>query len=84
MSIAIHNVHRELAKITFMNTDKEGNLIIGLPELKLLLPLLKKNLELVYEIDGLKEIALAGQSLNQMDLVQHVCERLDELEAQLT
>lgn len=84
MSIAIHNVHRELAKIAFMNTDKEGNLIIGLPELKLLLPLLKENLELVYEIDGLKEIAFAAQTLDQMDLVQHVCERLDELEAQLT
>lgn len=84
MSIAIHPVHRELAKITFMNTDKEENLIIGLPELKLLLPLLKQNLELVYEIDGLKEIAFAAQTLDQMDLVQHACERLDELEAQLT
>lgn len=84
MSIAIHKIHRALAQITMMNTDKQGNLVIGLPELALILPLLKQNLELVYEIDGLKEIAFAAQSLDQMDLVQHACQRLDELEAQLT
>ncbi|WP_433581562.1 DUF7667 family protein [Paenibacillus amylolyticus] len=84
MSIAIHIVHRELARITMINMDKQGNLIIGEPELRLILPLLKQNLALVYEIDGLKEIAYAAQKLDQMDLVQHVCEKLDELEAQLT
>ncbi|MEO2212153.1 hypothetical protein ABGV40_15020 [Paenibacillus amylolyticus] len=84
MSIAIHKIHRALAQITMMNTDKQGNLVIGLPELALILPLLKQNLAFVYEIDGLKEIAFAAQTLDQMDLVQHVCERLDELEAQLT
>ncbi|CAI6024165.1 hypothetical protein PAECIP112173_00372 [Paenibacillus sp. JJ-100] len=84
MSIAIHKIHRAMAQITMMNTDKQGNLILGELELKLIFGLLRKNLELVYEIDGLKEIAFAAQSLNQMDLVQHVCARLDELEVQLT
>ncbi|MGF6356739.1 hypothetical protein ABIE27_004663 [Paenibacillus sp. 4624] len=84
MSIAIHKIHRTMAQITMMNTDKQGNLILGELELKLIFGLLRRNLELVYEIDGLKEIAFAAQTLDQMDLVQHVCERLDELEAQLT
>jgi len=84
MSIAIHKIHRAMAQVTMMNTDKQGNLILSELELKIIFALLKKNLELVYEIDGLKEIAFAAQSLDQMDLVQHVCERLDELEAQLT
>ncbi|WP_413373250.1 hypothetical protein [Paenibacillus taichungensis] len=84
MSIAIHKVHRAMAQITMVNTDKQGNLILSELELKIIFALLKKNLELVYEIDGLKEIAFAAQKNNQMDLVQHVCERLDELEAQLT
>ncbi|WP_337034729.1 DUF7667 family protein [Paenibacillus illinoisensis] len=84
MSIAIHKIHRAMAQITMVNTDKKGNLILSELELKIIFQLLKKNLELVYEIDGLKEIAFAGQKNNQMDLVQYVCERLDELEAQLT
>ncbi|MEN1985233.1 DUF7667 family protein [Paenibacillus hubeiensis] len=84
MAVMIHNVHRELAKIVQMITDKNGNLIVGQPELALILPLLKQNYELVYEIDGLKEIAFTGQMLDQMDLVQHVCERLEELEVQCT
>lgn len=84
MAVAIHPVHRQLALITLMNTDKKGNLIIGYAELKLILPLLKANLELVYKIDGLKEIAFAAQCNDQMDLVQHICEQLDELEAQCT
>lgn len=84
MAVMIHNVHRQLAEITMMNLDKKGNLIIGTPELRLILPLLVANLELVCEIDGLKEIAFTGQMLDQMDLVLHACERLDELEVQCT
>lgn len=84
MSIAIHKIHRAMAQITMMNTDKQGNLVLGELELKLIFGLLRRNLELVYEIDGLKEIAFAAQMLDQMDLVQHVCQRLDELEVQLT
>ncbi|MFD5020033.1 hypothetical protein ACFWMP_14115 [Paenibacillus sp. NPDC058367] len=84
MGIVIHQSHRQLAAIAFLNINKKGELILGVPELKLIMPLLLDNLNLVQEIDGIKEASYAAQCTGNMDLVQHFCEKLEELEAQFT
>ncbi|GIO39268.1 hypothetical protein J41TS12_41290 [Paenibacillus antibioticophila] len=46
--------------------------------------MLRRNMELVQEVDGYKEAAYAGQVIGNMDLVQHFAAKLDEMEAKYT
>ncbi|MEK3770090.1 hypothetical protein MKY14_16180 [Paenibacillus sp. FSL R5-0887] len=84
MPITIHPAHRQLATITWMNVNEDGDLVMGMSELRLIMPLLRDNLLLVMEIDGLKEAGYAAQLSGNMDLLQYFVEKLDEMEAQLT
>ncbi|WP_201319103.1 hypothetical protein [Paenibacillus sp. EPM92] len=80
--IAIHPVHRKLAEIVFMNTDKNGNLLLGNAELQLILKELRKNMELVYRNDSLKELSFVAYQMGDMEWVQEISKQLEELEAQ--
>ncbi|ASA22045.1 DUF7667 family protein [Paenibacillus donghaensis] len=77
--ITIHPTHRRLAELYLQymaGTLKD----IQAAEL---LHFLKLNADLVRDIDGLKEAAYAAQCAGNMDLVQHFCELIDEMEAAL-
>lgn len=81
--IGLHPVHRELAKIVHMNLDLKGDLIIGNIELQLILKLLRKNYNLVYKLDALKEIALHAYEMGDMEWEHELCRQIEELETQL-
>lgn len=80
IGVGIHPLHRQLAKITYMSMDKDGNLIIGMPELRLLMPLLKQNLALIWRLDELKELTLEAYSMGETDWAQELEEKIAELE----
>lgn len=84
MALMIHPVHRKLAQLTLMTMQPDGTSSMGLNELKLIIPLLKENLKLVTMTDGLKNIALEAQVLGDMEWVQEITMKLDEMEAQCT
>lgn len=81
--IGIHKLHRQIALITAMNINKSGILEMGLPELRLLMPLLLKNYKLVAELDALKELAFHAHEMGDMEWQQDICKQIEELEAQL-
>lgn len=76
----IHEVHREMAKIAFMNTNEDGILKIDSVAIMRIIPLLKKNLELVWQHDCLKSIALEAQVAGDMEWVQDICRSIEKLE----
>lgn len=81
--IAIHPVHRKLAQIVQMCLDQQGNLLIGNVELQLILKLLRENHDLVFKLDGLKEIAFHAYEMGDTDWQHDLCRQIDELEAQM-
>lgn len=81
--IGIHPVHRKLAIIAYMNSNVKGEIVLDKAAIKLLKPLLMENLQLIQQHDGYKEAAYMAQVNGHMDLVQHFCERLDEMEAEM-
>lgn len=83
MAVFIHPTHRALARITYMNSNSKGELIIGEPELKLIMPLLMDNLNIVQQVDGIKEASFAAHRSGNMDLAQHFTDKLTEWEDQL-
>ncbi|MBO2943612.1 hypothetical protein JJQ72_06420 [Paenibacillus sp. F411] len=81
MAVFIHPAHRKLAAITLMNTDSNGVIRMSLLDLSMILPLLRLNLELVRESDELKNLALEAQTTGDMEWVQEITMKLDEMEA---
>jgi hypothetical protein len=81
--IGIHEVHRKMAVIAMMNTDKEGILELDNVAIMQIIQLLKKNAELVWRHDGLKNLALEAQIAGDMKWVQEICVQIEELEAQM-
>ncbi|WP_212942363.1 DUF7667 family protein [Paenibacillus antibioticophila] len=80
MAIMVHPVHRNLAHL--YQQILAGTLSpLQVPEF---LMMLRRNMELVQEVDGYKEAAYAGQVIGNMDLVQHFAAKLDEMEAKYT
>lgn len=82
--LAIHPSHRKLAWITAMCQDKDGNLIMGMAELRSIILLLKQNLEFVWKVDALKNLGLEAQANGQMEWVQEIEAKLEELEVTMT
>lgn len=78
--LIIHPIHRKLAEIVFMNIDRQGDLIIGNAELRLILQLLRQNLFLVRRLDELKQLAYVAHCAGDMDWEQDICQQIDELE----
>lgn len=83
MAVFIHPTHRALARITYMCSNTKGELIIGEAELALIMPLLMDNLNIVQQVDGIKEATYTAHCLGNMDLEQHFTDKLSEWEEQL-
>ncbi|MEK3718907.1 DUF7667 family protein [Paenibacillus sp. FSL R7-0333] len=83
MAVFIHPTHRALARITYMASNIKGELILGEPELALIMPLLMDNLNIVQQVDGIKEATFAAHRAGNMDLEQHFTNKLTEWEEQL-
>jgi acyl carrier protein len=81
--IGIHDIHRKMAVITQMNIDEDGILQMDSVTIMQLIPLLKKNFELVWKHDALKNLALEAQIAGDMRWVQEICEQIEELELQM-
>ncbi|MDR6884870.1 hypothetical protein [Bacillus sp. 3255] len=81
--IAIHEVHRRLARVTEMTLQKDGSLVMDQAEMKLLVSLLKENLMLICKLDGLKDLAFHAYEMGDMEWHAEICLKLDELEAQM-
>lgn len=77
--VAIHDTHRKMAQITMMSTDKCGAVIIGIPELRLLIPLLRQNLELVRKFDELRNLGLIAYESGDHEWVQDIEKQIAEL-----
>ncbi|SMF88090.1 hypothetical protein SAMN05661091_4108 [Paenibacillus uliginis N3/975] len=82
MAVIIHPAHRKLAELVQMIIDHHsGELKVRNLEMRLLFPLLMDNLMLVRETDELKNLALEAQTAGDMDWVQEITVKLDEMEA---
>lgn len=80
MAVMIHPIHRQLATIAALNMDRKGNLVLGMPEIKLIMGLMRRNLDLVLEVEGLKELAFQAHLIGDMEWEQDLCQRLEEIE----
>lgn len=81
--IGIHPLHRKLAEITQMSMDREGNITIGRPELKLILPLLRQNYELVSQLDQLKQLSFIAYEVGDHDWLMDLSAKIEKLEEAL-
>lgn len=79
--IGIHPVHRKLATIAHMCVDKHGDLVMGMPELKLLMPLLRDNFHLIHRLDSLKELAFHAHEMGDLEWEMELCKKIEDLEA---
>lgn len=80
MAIMIHPVHRRMTELTAKMQRGDFSIF----EATEMMHCLRVNAELVQKIDGYKEAAYAAQCNDQMDLVMHFTEKLDEMEAKCT
>jgi hypothetical protein len=81
--VGIHKLHRQLAFITLMCMDKQENMIVGEPELRLILPLLKENMMLVFKNDSLKALSYMAYEIGDDNWQMDICSRIDELEGSM-
>lgn len=77
--IAIHKAHRRLAEITYMLTDRRGNICIDRAAVAAIVPLLRQNLELVRRLDELRNLALEAHATGDTAWVQEICREIDEM-----
>lgn len=81
--IGIHPLHRKLAGITLMMMDQQGAISIGPAELRLILPLLRQNLELVRRLDELKQLSFVAYEAGDHDWLMELAGKIDQLEQTL-
>ncbi|SDD28689.1 hypothetical protein SAMN02799630_02833 [Paenibacillus sp. UNCCL117] len=81
--IGIHPVHRKLAEFAQMNLQKDGSIVLDVHDRVVLLRLLKQNLELVQELDGLKQLAHQLHLIGEMEWHQEVRSRIEEIETKM-
>lgn len=81
--IGIHSIHRKLAVIWEMNTDIKGNTVIGAPQMQQIIPLLKRNYELVRQLDELKQLSFIAYEMGDMVWQQDIVAKIDRLEQEL-
>lgn len=75
--LTIHTIHRNLAKITFLNLDKKGNLIIDDVVLRVLTPLLMQNLEIVRTLDELSHLSMVAYAAGDTEWLHDICGAID-------
>jgi hypothetical protein len=81
--VGIHPIHRKLAAITLMSTDQHGAIVIGMPELQLIIPLLRQNLALIRRLDELKALSFHAFEMGDMDWQMEICAQIESLERTL-
>ncbi|SCW41043.1 hypothetical protein SAMN04487970_10064 [Paenibacillus tianmuensis] len=83
MALMVAQVHRQLAEIVHMNTTKEGFLVLGKPELKWVMQLLRVNYALVYQHDSLKELSLVAYEMGDAEWLHSLCAEIEKLETEV-
>lgn len=83
MGVGIHLIHRKMAGIVHMCSDIDGNVRMGIPEFKLLMPLLLDNYKLVYQLDELKEQSFVAYLVNDTEWLRELANRIEKLETSL-
>lgn len=78
--VSIPQVNRDLAKITHMSMGRDGKIVIGEAELKLIAPLLIQNLDLVQRFDELSELSHVALEVNDVKWCHEICARMEQLE----
>ncbi|MDO3680402.1 DUF7667 family protein [Paenibacillus ehimensis] len=80
MALIVAKVHRQLAEIVHMNTTEEGFLVLGEPELKRVMQLLRVNYALVYRHDSLKELSFVAYEMGDKEWLCNLCGEIEKLE----
>jgi hypothetical protein len=81
--VGIHPLHRKLAQVWEMSTDVKGNTTIGAVQMQQIIPLLKRNYELIRQLDELKELSFVAYSMGDHDWLMAISERIEVLEQEL-
>jgi len=81
--IAIHPVHRRLAELQLIAERRGGYDQLTVREQMDLHHCLQVNAKLVRRLDELKNLAYIAQIGGDMEWVQEVCQKIDELEARM-
>lgn len=80
--VGIHPLHRKMAQVWEMSTIR-GNTIIGPVEMQLIIPLLKRNYELVRQLDELKQLSFVAYSMGDLDWLMDISAKIEVLEQEL-
>lgn len=75
--LTIHNTHRRLAEVTFLNLNNKGRLIIDDITLRVLEPLLLQNLEIVRTLDELSNLSMVAYTAGDMEWLHDICGAID-------
>lgn len=81
--VGIHPLQRELARIWEMNTDVKGNTVIDAAFMQQIIPLLKRNYELVRQLDELKQLSFIAYSVGDHDWLMDITAKIEVLEQEL-
>lgn len=81
--IGIHDIHRRMARLVHLCTDKEGNLTFGNPEIQLAFQLLRENYQLVHQLDELKWQSFAAYMAGDYKWLAELEERITTIETGL-
>ncbi|MEK8133123.1 hypothetical protein WMW72_35195 [Paenibacillus filicis] len=80
--LAIHNCHRKLAELTYLNLRKDGSLVLGNVEIALLVKHLKENYALIQRLDELKQLSFQAHLIGDLDWQMDLCRQIEEIEVQ--
>ncbi|GIP14363.1 hypothetical protein J40TS1_00050 [Paenibacillus montaniterrae] len=81
--VGIHPLQRDLARIWEMNTDVKGNTVIDAAFMQQIIPLIKRNYELVRQLDELKQLSFLAYVMEDYGWLQDIVQRIEELEQEL-
>lgn len=81
--IGIHPIHRKLALIAYMSTNRKGEVKLDEIAVKLLQPLLKQNLMMIRRLDELKSLSYIAYMAKEHEWHHDICARIEALEKDL-
>ena len=81
--IVIHSIHRRLAELTEKAEQLGGYSQLTVREQMELHHCLQVNAKLVRRLDELKNLAYIAHISGDMDWVQEICQKIDELEVNM-
>lgn len=81
--IGIHPIHRKLALIAYMSTNRKGEVKLDEIAVKLLQPLLKQNLMMIRRLDELKSLSYQAYLAGETEWYNDIRTRIEALERDL-